>query len=174
MASWQSFYVIVGSAGAALIGIQFVVVTLVASMRRRPPEESFSAFGTPTVVHLTSAMLISAVMNVPWPSLLSAAVAITACGLAGLGYGAVTIRRMRRQTYYEPVWQDWVWYALHPSVAYIALVVAAFFLLTRTQTALFGVGAVALALLMIGIHNSWDSVTHLVVGVQEGEEATSE
>ena len=52
MASWETFYVIVGSAGAALIGIQFVVVTLIANMRRRPPAEALNAFGTPTVVHL--------------------------------------------------------------------------------------------------------------------------
>ena len=34
MTDWQSFYVIVGSSGAALIGIQFVVMALVADMRR--------------------------------------------------------------------------------------------------------------------------------------------
>jgi quercetin dioxygenase-like cupin family protein len=33
MASWQTFHVIAGSAGAALIGIQFIVVTLIANIR---------------------------------------------------------------------------------------------------------------------------------------------
>jgi ABC-type transporter Mla maintaining outer membrane lipid asymmetry permease subunit MlaE len=57
--AWQSFYVIVGSSGAALIGIQFVVIALIANMRQRPTTESISAFGTPTVVHLVSALLVS-------------------------------------------------------------------------------------------------------------------
>ncbi len=35
LARWQSFYVLVGSAGAALIGIQFVVVALIANLRLR-------------------------------------------------------------------------------------------------------------------------------------------
>jgi hypothetical protein len=33
LAAWQSFYVIVGSSGAALIGVQFVVITLIATTR---------------------------------------------------------------------------------------------------------------------------------------------
>jgi len=34
LAAWESFYVIVGSAAGALIGLQFVVLTLIAT---RPP-----------------------------------------------------------------------------------------------------------------------------------------
>lgn len=57
---WQSFYVIVGSSAAALIGIQFVVITLIANMRRPATADSISAFGTPTVVHLATT-----VRNIP-------------------------------------------------------------------------------------------------------------
>lgn len=72
MSDWQSFYVIVGSSGAALIGIQFVVMTLIASRRQRPTAESLNAFGTPTVVHLVGSLLISAIMSAPWHSLFPA------------------------------------------------------------------------------------------------------
>ena len=54
LSEWQSLYVIVGSSGAALIGIQFVVMALIANMRARPTADSLSAFGTPTVVHVGS------------------------------------------------------------------------------------------------------------------------
>jgi len=33
----------------------------------------------------------------------------------------------------------------------------------KTQPALFGIGAAVLGLLLIGIHNAWDTVTHIVV-----------
>jgi hypothetical protein len=164
MAGWESFYVIIGSSGAALIGIQFLVVTLVANMRRRPPAESVNAFASPTVVHFTVALLIAAIMSAPWRSLVSVSVAVAACGLGGLVYTGVVIGRERRQTYYKPVWQDWMWYALLPCVVYSSLTLGGAFLHTRTVEALFLVGADALALLFIGIHNAWDSVTHLVVG----------
>jgi hypothetical protein len=55
LSAWGNFYVIVGSAGAALVAIQFVVITLIAAMRLRPTPDSISAFGTPTVVHLAGA-----------------------------------------------------------------------------------------------------------------------
>ena len=86
LSEWANFYVIVGSAGAALIGIQFVVITLVAGMRERPPNDSVNAFATPTVVHFAGALLISAIMSAPWRSLFSASTALALCGLAGLTY----------------------------------------------------------------------------------------
>jgi hypothetical protein len=39
----------------------------------------------------------------------------------------------------------------------------ALFLRTTTLLALFAIGAAALGLLLIGIHNAWDTVTHIVV-----------
>jgi hypothetical protein len=162
LAAWESFYVIVGSSGAALVGIQFVVMTLIASRRQRPTAESLNAFGTPTVVHLVGALLVSAIMSAPWRSLFRASVALVICSIGGIAYGAIVIRRVRRQAYYKPVWQDWLWYALLPCGVYAALALAAAFLRTNTQPALFGIGAAALGLLLIGIHNAWDTVTHIV------------
>ncbi len=164
LSAWESYYVIVGSSGAALIGLQFVVVTLIAGMRRYADAGSLSAFGTPTVVHLSGALLVSAIMSAPWPSPAPAAVALAVCGLGGLAYGAVVVRRARRQSGYEPVWEDWVWFAILPAGVYLALALGALFLGAATGAALFVIGAAALGLLLIGIHNAWDTVTHLVVG----------
>ena len=100
LARWQSFYVIVGSSGAALIGVQFVVVALITNLRMRATAESISAFGTPTVVHFGGTVLVSAIMSAPWPSLVLPSVAL--CGVGGLGYGAIVIHRTRRQTVYAP------------------------------------------------------------------------
>ncbi|MHB8066961.1 MAG: hypothetical protein ACYDIC_03565 [Desulfobaccales bacterium] len=163
LSAWGNFYVIVGSSGAALVGVQFVVITLIAAMRRRPTPDSLSAFATPTVVHLAGALLVSVVMSAPWPSLFPTSVALAMCGLGGLAYGAIVIRRARRQTFYQPVWEDWLWYAILPCSVYAALALAAVFLRSATQPAEFVIGAAALGLLFIGIHNAWDSVTHIVV-----------
>ena len=163
LSAWQSFYVIVGSSAAALIGIQFVVITLIANMLRPATADSISAFGTPTVVHLASALLVSAIMSVPWPSLFPMSIALAVCGLGGLAYVAIAIRRARRQTYYQPEWGDWLWYALVPCSVYATLTMAALFLRTTTLIALFVIAAPALGLLLTGIHNAWDTVTHIVV-----------
>ncbi len=162
LSAWGNFYVIVGSSGAALIGVQFIVFTLIAAMRTRPTPDSISAFATPTVVHLAGALLVSAVMSAPWRSFFPASMALVICGLGGLAYGGTVIYLARRQTFYQPVWEDWLWHALLPCSAYAALALAAVFLHTTTQLAEFVIGTAALGLLFIGIHNAWDSVTHIV------------
>jgi hypothetical protein len=37
LGEWESFYVIVGSSAGALIGLQFVVIALIAERPRRHP-----------------------------------------------------------------------------------------------------------------------------------------
>jgi hypothetical protein len=168
LSAWESFYVIVGSSGAALIGVQFVVITLVAWMRRRPEPTTISAFATPTVVHFAGALLVSAIMSAPWPLLALPSVALAIWGLGGLVYGATVILRTRRQTGYRPVREDWLWYAILPCTAYTALALGAAFLTARPEVALIVIAGTALAMLLIGIHNAWDSVTHIVaLGGQE-------
>lgn len=52
LGEWESFYVIVGSSGGALIGLQFVVITLIAERPRvRDDVRANKAFTTPSVVH---------------------------------------------------------------------------------------------------------------------------
>jgi hypothetical protein len=168
MSDWSSFYVMVGSSGAALIGIQFVVITLIAGMPRRPTAESLSAFGTPTMVHLVGALVVSAIMSAPWHSLFAASVALMISGICGIAYGAIVIRRALRQTYYLPVWQDWVWYGMLPCGVYAALALGAAFLRSHAPVALFVIAAATLGLLLIGIHNAWDTVTHIVASESGG------
>jgi hypothetical protein len=169
VSAWGSFFVIVGSSGGALIGLQFVVLTLVAG-RSNPTAGSLSAFGTPTVVQLAGALVLSAIMSAPWPSLVSLSIVIGMCGLGGLTYGAIVIGLARSQTFYQPVWQDWLWYTLLPCSVYAALAVASLLLRANIQIALFVIAAAALGLLLIGIHNAWDTVTHLVTSGSRGDE----
>jgi hypothetical protein len=167
LVAWQNFYVIVGSAGGALIGLQFVVITLIAGRGRGTTSGGLGAFATPTVVHLTGALTVSSLMCAPWPSATGPSAAVGLTGAAGLVYSAFVARRARRQTAYVPVWEDWLWYTVLPSLVYAALGVAAL-LTTGGALPLFVIAGGALGLLLIGIHNAWDTVTHIVVSHSEG------
>src|SRR5579871_1917708 len=103
LADWQSFYVIVGSSGAALIGLQFVVITLIADLRTRSSHAQLNAFATPTIVHFAAALVISTVMSAPWPGVASLAIALRVCGGVGVAYVLLTLVRLMRQTGYAPV-----------------------------------------------------------------------
>src|SRR5205809_7386240 len=125
ISAWESFYVIVGSSGGALIGLQFVVVTLLADRRRPTTPGGLNAFATPTVVHLTGALVIAAIMSAPWMTVSALSVAVGAIGLAVLAYAVVVVVRTMRQKEYEPVWVDWLWYTMLPGLSYAALVMTA-------------------------------------------------
>jgi len=139
-------------------------------MRKRiTTAASISAFATPTVVHLGGALVVSALISAPWRSLLGASIVLAMCGLGGLGYATIVFRRARRQTDYKPEWEDWVWYAVLPYSAYAALTVGALLLRRNPDTAVFVIAAAALGLLLIGIHNAWDTVTYVVVASARGD-----
>jgi len=161
LAEWDSFYVIVGSAAGALIGLQFVVITLIAERPTTPVASA--AFGTPTVVHFGTALFLSALERVPWHAITFVAVLWGLVGLSGIVYAAVVIRRIRVQTHYKPDYEDWFFYALLPLTAHVMLVVSACAAPFHTREALFGVGAGTLMLLFIGIRNAWDSIFYLLV-----------
>jgi hypothetical protein len=164
LSGWENFYVIVGSSAAALIGLQFVVIALVKDMRTRTSAGTISAFGTPTVVHLGGALIISSVMSAPWPTLFAVSAALTLCGLVGFGYSVGVTVHARRQTGYKPVFEDWLWHVALPLSAYAAVTLAAVLLHVSARTWLFAIAGAALGLLLIAIHNAWDTVTYLVVG----------
>src|SRR2546423_11596098 len=163
--AWESFYVIVGSAGAALTGLQFVVIALTTESTRQSSGREVAAFGTPTVMHFCAVLLMSAIISAPWRGLSSVALALGACGLAGVIYCGITFRRALGTTEYKPVLSDWIWHTVLPSIAYAALLVAAILLPRYPERALFLVAAVALLLLFIGIHNALDTATYLAMPV---------
>ena len=175
LTAWDNFYVIVGSSAGTLTGLTFVVFTLQAGRRERDAMNwGVAAFSTPTIVHFGTVLLVCAILSAPWPSLSQAALLLGLCGLGGVAYGAIVVRRLRRRIGYEPVREDWLWFAVVPLTAYTALVVTALLLPGRPAPALFGIGAVILLLLFMGIHNAWDVVTYIAIDaierfVQQGE-----
>ena len=163
LATWQNFYVIIGTAAASLTGLMFVVITLIVGSRLQRGGGAFAAFGTPTIVHFCVALLVAAIFSAPWQTLWNAVLLLVLAGLGGVAYIIIIVMRMRRQTDYLPVLEDWLWHVAIPLASYISLVVAATVLLVSPVPALFIIGAVTLLLLFTGIHNSWDSVTYIAV-----------
>src|SRR5262252_9374881 len=125
-AAWNNFYVIVGSAAGALIGLQFVVMTLIADRPVPRTPEAGAAFATPSVVHFGVVLLLSAVVSVPWHAIGTVSVVWGIVGLSGLVYTAVVARRLRVQTVYQPVFEDWLFHVLLPCAAYAMLAGSAY------------------------------------------------
>jgi hypothetical protein len=169
---WANFYVIVGSSAGALIGLQFVVLTLIAGRPvARGEAQAGAAFSTPSVVHFGVVLLLSAVISAPWDGIGIVALIWGLVGLSGIAYSVVVARRMRAQTAYKPVFEDWLFHVLLPFAAYAILAGSAFAARSSARPSLFLVGAAALLLLFTGIHNAWDTVMHLVFVENRGKKA---
>src|SRR3954471_23479955 len=93
---WESFYVIIGSSAAALTGLQFVVIALGSESKNLGTEPEINAFATPTIVHFGAVLLISSILSAPWRHLWPPALILAACGIAGVFYTLVVLRRARR------------------------------------------------------------------------------
>jgi predicted membrane-bound spermidine synthase len=167
LAGWENFYVIVGSSAGALIGLQFVVMTLIAE-RLNPSPETTDAFATPSVIHFAAVLLLSALLSAPWSGIVVVALLWGLVGLGGIVYTIVVARRLRKQTQYKPVFEDWLCHVHLPFAAYAILVGSAFAARTYSRAALFCTGASALLLLFVGIHNAWDAATYVIAQGHRG------
>lgn len=174
LTTWENFYVIIGSSAAALTGLMFVVITLVQGIRARASSNVFAAYSTPTVLHFSITLLVAAILSAPWQALWNAGLLLGLSGLGGVTYVVIVVRRMRRQTEYRAVLEDWLWYAAFPLVSYLTLVVAAIVLPGNPVPALFVTGAATVLLLFTGIHNAWDAVTYIVLEISQREDRSQD
>ena len=162
---WDNFYIIVGPAAGALIGLMFVVVTLTAESEPRGMERGATVYITPIAFHFTVVLVLSALTAVPaLPSAGVTAVA-GALGLGGAIYALVTLVRlsqMAREQIYQPDLSDRFWYGAFPALVYAGLAVAGVLAFVDTSAAAYLMAAATMTILIIGIRNAWDLVTAIV------------
>lgn len=164
LAGWQNFYVIVGSSAGALVGLQFVALSLISGRATARPAdpEAGKAFSTPTIIHFATVLVLAAILSAPWEGTDGPAVVCGLTGISGVVYAIIITLRIHRQNAYQSELEDWLFHALFPIASYLLLAVSACLTRVYPQWALFGIGASALLLLLIGIHNAWDAVTYHV------------
>jgi hypothetical protein len=164
LAPWGAFFSMMATAAATLIGLMFVVITLVTRLERTPESNlGFSTFSTPTVVHFATALLISSILIAPWPRLAGAFVCITLLGVAGVAHMLRVAGKARRMTVYEPDAEDWVWYTIFPSIAYAAVLIGGITMPLAPSAAMWILGATVAWLTFMAIRNAWDIVTYLAM-----------
>ena len=167
--AWETFYIVLGSAAGALTGLMFVVVALIADAGIGT-EDAVHAYGTPTVVHFSGVLVLSMILVVPWATVFQLLLALAVFGAAGIGYMLIVLRRALRQTSYEPVFEDWLFYTALPIAAYLTVLVGAWLLRQqRTTSGLFVTAAGSGLLLSVGIRNAWDNVIYIAIGRREAD-----
>ena len=158
--AWQNFFAMLGESAATLIGLLFVVVSLTSGRPESASVPGRRLFSSPTVFHLVTVLVNSALALAPGDAEFFRRVLMTGWAGVGLGYaGALTLRlgRSANRTH----WTDFWYYGVVPTLAYIVLVVAYAAAWSGARHAGFFVALGLLALLAVAIRNAWDLVTWL-------------
>jgi hypothetical protein len=161
---WDNFYVILGSAAAALIGLTFVVIALLSD-GRRTNRAGLEGYIKPTIVHFGCVLAYAAYLSMPGHTVFTVSLGLGAVGLGTVLYSAMVARNVRRfATEYVPLLADWAWHVLLPTGSYAALLGTSVLVWYRLSPALYLIAAALLALLFIGIHNALDVAVSVTMG----------
>jgi hypothetical protein len=170
LSGWENFYVITGSAAGGLTGLTFVVIALITDARRVRPA-GLHTFVTPTIVHFCIVLALAAYLSMPLQQLWTLSAGFGVAGAVGLGICARIAFGLRHMpSDYVPVWEDWLWNLILPTVAYGALLLAADLIWYHRGASLYAVAAVSLLLLFIGIHNAWDIAVWMAISKDPSKE----
>ena len=159
---WGEFYLLAGSAAAVLIGLIFVVVTLMQDRPRSSVLAGSKLYMGPVVLNVSFALVLSAAALVPEISAKCFSVIAGVVSLWGLVRGVQCIAGIAALTGADkPHWSDVWFYGILPTLLYVLLAIIAHAIWTGQPGASTGVAAVITALLLITIRNEWDLVTWL-------------
>ncbi len=158
---WHDFYVLVGTAGATLLALLFVAVSLGVGFLTEDKAAATRTFYSPIIIHFGSVFFISAIALVPAHGSSFFAAVIGATALIGAAISAfITVELIRREwTQYV---RDYLAYGLLPAIGYLALFVAAAMIYKELDIALDVLAGALLLLLLINIRNTWDLMLSMV------------
>jgi len=158
---WHDFYVLVGTAGATLLALLFVAVSLGAGFLTEERRSGTRTFMSPVVVHFTSVFFLSAVALCPWHQIefFAALIGITALiGAIITTYITVQVVRTNLTNYME----DYFAYGVLPGLGYFALLAAAVSIYLEKDLGLDALAGALLLLAIVNIRNAWDLTLTMV------------
>lgn len=158
---WQDYFLLVGSAAGALIGLLFVVVTLTIGRDLSSIERGQRLYMTPVVFQLGGILLLSGAALAPpvTPTVLGLASATV--GLVGIISGLRITIGMRQVAPDASSSFDTIWYGIVPTAAYTLLLATGCSLLVGFDWALNAFAIMLMAQLLVSMHNAWDLLTYL-------------
>jgi hypothetical protein len=159
--AWHEFYILLGTAGATLLALLFVAVSLGTGFLNNKDQRGTRTFMSPVVIHFTSVFFLSAVCLVPshGPGFFAVLIGVTA--VTGVVVSIViSVWVMRTEmTQYLP---DYFAYGLLPVGAYLALLAASIMIYLGRDYAFEVLAGGLLLLAIVNIRNAWDLTLSMV------------
>ena len=162
---WHEFYLMAGGAAAVLIGLIFVVISLMQDRPRSSVLAGTRLYMGPIVLGVSFVMLLSAAALVPGVTAREFAALSGAVALWGLARGLLSSVGIGRL--HEVHWTDFWLYGVFPSLLYIALGGIALAMWQGWARADDALAAFVTAGLLLAIRNEWDLITWITPRADE-------
>jgi hypothetical protein len=158
---WHDFFVLVGTAGATLVALLFVAVSLGVGFLTEQRAAATRAFFSSVVVHFTAVFFVAAVGLMPLRERTALAAIIGACAAVGTAVSVFTCVELVRNRWTRYL-QDHLAYGLLPVAAYLALLAAAVTIYRGDEFGLDVLAGALIALMVVNIRNAWDLMLSMV------------
>jgi hypothetical protein len=153
---WENFFTTAASAGATLIGLLFVSITVGSGLSTPQGLNATRAFLTPTLVHFGAVLLQCLAALAPWPSAWPVGIILGLCGLAGLVNQVYVVLNQFKLTIAALDWLDWALFSAVPALGYASLIAGAAGLIAENSFAPYAIASAITLLLFAGIFGAWD------------------
>src|SRR4051812_39511361 len=155
---WREFYLLVGSAAAVLIGLIFVVISLMQDRSRSSVLAGSRLYMGPIVLGVSFVLVLSAAALTPGIGRCAFAAVAGLVALWGLVRGLMSVAGIRRLGD-DVHWTDIWFYGAIPSTLYLGLGLVALAFWAEWRWAHYGLAAAVTAQLLSAIRNEWDLIT---------------
>jgi hypothetical protein len=160
---WSNFFTLTGSAGATLVGLLFIVITLNTDLSRSRTLDIARASMTPALYSFGGVMLQSMVAVVPWKSSWPGGVIFVLIGLGGLVY-RINAVRLRSTLHLRAIQGavDWIFHNAVPVGSSVILILGGAGLVAGKAFAPFAIAGSSTLLLVSGIYRTWGETLALI------------
>jgi len=158
---WHEFFFLFGTAGATLVALLFVAVSLGTGFLTAERADATRTFFSPVVIHFTAVFVVSALALVPGHHGPFFAGLMGACAVVGLAVSTWATAQLVHNRW-STLLQDRLAYGVLPAVSYAAMLVSSWMIFAERPWALEVLAASLLSLLLINIRNAWDLTLDMV------------
>ena len=163
--AWQSFYLLVGTAAATLVGLMFVAVTFGSSLVTAETSPTARAFLDPTFTHFVQILLTACLVTIP--SMGQALLGVLCLLIAALRLAALVrvYRHMRQahRTHNDLELSDWLSGVVFPLFCHLLLGAAGFAFVEERAIAFNLLAIVTIAILLIGVFGAWELMVWMAI-----------
>ena len=160
-AHWDSYYLLIGTAAGALIGLLFVVATLNAGREVTDVTRGTKTYLTPTVFHFAMVVVVSALATAPGLPARTVGLLLGTCAIVGLVYSGWICVRLRSGNMAGQHWSDFWFFGAAPTAIYLGLGATSGTAWAAPSALPYAAAVLLLLLMLVGIRNAWDLVTWL-------------